>query len=174
MSKAAHTSSRKSPSLSRLVDLVSEGGKLRGLAKAGTTMHQLVGYIGRLMTIRSVSDHAIQDARFTDICRPLAAWRLYIDAALADPDKLADSFCPKSPQRSWFLAATGHDPLRGKALKRHGLEGFLWPQSNFPEGRHRERYLSLQGQMLIAQVSILTVEYAVARTMSTGIPIFSR
>jgi hypothetical protein len=177
MSKSAHTSSRKSPTLDKLVDLVSEGGKLRAIAKTGTMMHRLVdfyespiGYIGRLKTIRSVSDLAIQDARFTDICRPLAAWRPYIDAVLADPDKIADGLFPKSPQRSWFLAATGPDPLRGRALKRHGLEGFLWPPSNLTEEQHQQRYLTLQGQMLIAQVSILTVEFAVARTMSTEIP----
>src|SRR6266567_3990283 len=76
MANTAKTSGRKVQALDRLVELVSEGGKRPELAKAATKMHRLidfydppVGYIGRLLTIRSISDLAIGDVRFTSICR---------------------------------------------------------------------------------------------------------
>jgi hypothetical protein len=140
-------------------------------------MHRLVdfydppvGYIGRLQTIRSISDLAIGDVRFTSICRPLASWRPYIDAVLAAPEKFADDLGLADPQRSLFLAATDGDPLRRKAIKRHGLEGLLWPALSSSEKENYLKYLLLQGQMLIAQVSILTVEFAVARDTASGVP----
>lgn len=177
MANTAKTSGRKVQALDQLVDLVSRGGKRPELAKAATKMHTLidfydppVGYIGRLRTIRSISDLAIGDVRFTSICRPLASWRPYIDAVLAAPEEFASDLGLVDSQRSSFLADTGRDPLKGKALKRHGLEGLLWPALNPFEKENYLKYLLLQGQMLIAQVSILTVEIAVARDTAAGVP----
>ncbi len=177
MANTAKTSGRKVQALDRLVELVSEGGKRPELAKAATKMHRLidfydppVGYIGRLLTIRSISDLAIGDVRFTSICRPLASWRPYIDAVLAAPERFADDLGMVGPQRSSFLAATDGDPLKRKAIKRHGLEGLLWPVLNPSQKDNYLKYLLLQGQMLIAQVSILTVEFAVARSTAAGVP----
>jgi hypothetical protein len=176
MTEVAQASGRKGPTLETLVDLVSAGGKLRDLAKAGTRMHRLVdfydppvGYIGRLRTLRALSDLTIGDIRLTSICRPLAKWRPYIDTVLAAPDKFAKGLDLVGSQRSSFLADSGRDPLKGTALKRHGLEGLLWPALD-PSEKYYSEYLMLQGQMLIAQVSILTVEFAVARGTAAGVP----
>lgn len=100
-------------------------------------------------------------------------WRLrrpYIDAVLAAPEDFADDLGLVGSQRSSFLAATGRDPLKGTALKKHGLEGLLWPTLNPSNEEDYLKYLLLQGQMLNAQVSILTVEFAVARGTTAGIP----
>jgi hypothetical protein len=173
----AEATGRKVRTLDRLVDLVSGGGERPGLARAGMNMHRLVdfydppvGYIGRLKTIRSISDLVIGDVKLTGICRPLASWRPYIDAVLAAPEKLADDLGLVEAQRSSFLAATGVDPLRRKALKTHGLEGLLWPALSSSQKENYLKYLLLQGQMLIAQVSILTVEFAVARDTAARAP----
>jgi hypothetical protein len=177
MPKTTQNSDRKTPTLDRLTDLVSGGGTRPELAKAGKKMHRLVdfydppvGYIGRLQTIRSISDLAIGDVKFTHFCRPLAAWSPYIDAVLTAPEKFADDLGLDDAQRSLFLTATNGDPLRRRAIKRHGLEGLLWPPLSPSEKESFQKFLLLQGQMLIAQVSILTVEFAVARDTSAGVP----
>src|ERR1700757_727637 len=97
MTRTTQNSDRKTPTLDRLTDLVAGSCARPELAKAGKKMHRLVdfydppvGYIGRLQTIRSISDLAIGDAKFTNFCRPLAAWSPYIDAVLAAPKKFAD------------------------------------------------------------------------------------
>lgn len=176
MANTAKTSGQQVQALNRLADLVSGDGERPELAKAATKMHRLidfydppVGYIGRLRTLRSISDLVIGDVRFTSICRPLASWRPYIDAVLAAPEGFADALGLVDPQQSWFLAASGLDPLNRRGLKRHGLEGLLWPALDSSEKYYSE-YLMLQGQMLIAQVSILTVEFAVARDTAAGVP----
>ncbi len=177
MANTAKTSGPKVQALDRLANLVSGDGKRPELAKAATKMHRLidfydppVGYIGRLRTIRSLSDLAIGEVRFTSLCRPLASWRPYIDAVLAAPEKFASELGLVGSQRSSFLADTGRDPLKGKALKRHALEGLLWPALNPSETDNYLKYLLLQGHMLLAQVSILTVEFAVARDTAAGVP----
>lgn len=176
MTEVAQACGRKGSTLEKLVDLVSEGGKLRDLAKAGTRMHRLVdsyeppvGYIGRLRTLEAISDLTIGDVRFTSICRPLASWRPYIDAVLAAPEGFADALGLVDPQRSWFLAASGLDPLNRRGLKRHALEGLLWPTFNPSNEDDYLKYLLLQGQMLNAQVSILTVEFAIAHDTAAGV-----
>jgi len=177
MDENNQTSECKERRLDQLVHLTITAGLKPELAKAGAKMHRFidfydppVGYIGRLQTIRSISDLATGDVGFTSICRPLAAWRPYIDAVLSAPEKFADYLGLIDPQRSSFLDHTGRDPLKGKALKKHGLEGLLWPVLNPSEKDTYLRYLLLQGQMLIAQVSILTVEFAVARSTRAGHP----
>lgn len=177
MADSAQTREQKGRILDRLAELAGEGGQRPKLAGAATQMHRLVdfydpprGYIGRLQTIRAISDLAVGDSRFTSICRPLAAWRAYIDAVLPAAEKFADELGLNEPERSIFLAATDGDPLKRKGLKRHGLEGLLWPAFSSADEDKYLTHLVLQGQMLIAQVSILTVEFAVARATSAGVP----
>lgn len=176
MTEVAQTSGCKGLTLEKLVELVSEGGRLRDLAKAGTRMHKLVdfydppvGYIGRLRSLRAISELVIGDVRFASTFRPLDSWRPYIDVVLAAPEKLADALGLVDAQRSLFLTTAGGDPLRRRAIKRHGLEGLLWPPLSPSEEESCQKFLLLQGQMLIAQVSILTVEFAVARATSAGV-----
>jgi len=177
MANTAKTSGPKVQALDRLADLVSGDGRRPELAKAATKMHRLidfydppVGYIGRLRTLGAISDLKIGDIRFTSICRPLASWRPYIDAVLAAPENFADDLGLAGSERSSFLADTGRDPLKRKGLKRHGLDGLLWPTLNPSNEDAYLKYLLLQGQMLNAQVSILTVEFAVARGTAAGNP----
>ena len=69
-----------------------------------------------------------------------------------------------------FLDVGRGDPLHHRGKKLHGLEGLLWLQvpERHPEGR--ARFVLLQGQMLVAQVSILEEEYESAQSRSASAP----
>jgi len=177
MDENNQTIERKGRLLDQLVHLTIAEGLTPELAKAGTRMHKLVdffeppvGYIGRLRTIQSISDLAIGDTKLTSVCRPLAAWRPYVDAILAAPSSYADKLNLAANDKSKFLAEAGKDPLKWQGWKRHALESLLWPAFDLTEKEQHEKYLLLQGQMMIAQISILTVEFASARTKPSGAP----
>lgn len=177
MDENYRTSAWKGRLLDRLVHLTIAEGLNPELAKAGTKMHKLVdffepptGYIGRLRTIQTISDLTIGDTQLTSVCRPLAAWRPYVDFVLAAPESFAKKLNLTANGRTEFLAETEDDPLRSQGLKRHALEGVLWPAFKATDEKKYLKNLLLQGQMTTAQVSILTVEFSSARSRPGGVP----
>jgi hypothetical protein len=140
-------------------------------------MHQLVdfsdppaGYIRRLSTLNSIAAIQISNRMFAEVWPELATWMPYIAEVLRKPAEFADVTGLLGEERRRFLLADGQDPLRGIGMKKHQLEALLWTEVQDQGKEENTRYLLLQGQMIIAQASILQIAYTFAATEGAQIP----
>jgi hypothetical protein len=131
----------------------------------------LLGLVRRLRNLKNMLAFEQAGQRLLDVHPNPESWLQVIEWVLDDPQRLAREMELPSDVAEDFLVDSKQDPLMQQGVKRHGLQALLWHGSSHPpEDPCTSRFTVLQGQMLLAHVSIVNYEYMLSSTIGATQP----